>query len=102
LFELKLVQIGDARAAGAREQFQWAGLSAAFGFRINQAEFFAQTGPLGQWMWWTMVEQDRPDPASSSRRAGTPRRVLEYIYIDAITGEAQSYCHGADSKPIPC
>jgi hypothetical protein len=102
LFELKLVQIGDAHAASAREQFQWAGLSAAFGFRIHQAGFFAQTSPLGQWMWWTMVEQDRPDSASSPWRAGTPRRVLEYIYIDAITGEAKSHCHGANSKPIPC
>jgi hypothetical protein len=49
-----------------------------------------------------MVEQERPDPLSDPQRAGTPRRVLEYIYIDAISGETQSYCHGADAKSIRC
>jgi hypothetical protein len=102
LFERKRVQSGDARAASAREQFRWTGLSAACGFRRHQAECFAKTRPLGQWIWWTMVEQDRPAPASAPRRAGTPRRVLESVYIDAITGEAQSHCHGADAKPIRC
>jgi hypothetical protein len=102
LFELKLVQIGDARTASSRDQFKWVGMSAAFGFRANQAEFFAKTGPLGKWIWWTRVEQDRPDPAADRRRAGTPRRVSEYIYIDAVTGKAESHCHGADWKPIAC
>jgi hypothetical protein len=100
LFELKLVQIGAA--GSSRSEFKWTGLSGAFGFRQNQAEFFVKTGPLGKWIWWTMVEQKRRGPASDPRRAGTPRKVLEYIYIDAVTGKAESHCHGADSKPIPC
>ena len=102
LFDVALVQIGDARSARSRADFRWAGLSAAFGFRRQQAEFFARTGPLGRWIWWTVIEQDRPDPASDPRRAGTPRRVLEYIYIDAITGKSESHCHGANQQPVPC
>lgn len=102
LFELKLVKIGDARSASSRERFKWAGLSSFFGFARPRDDFFARTGPLGKWIWWTRVEQDRPDPASNPRRAGTPRKVLEYIYIDALTGKAESHCHGADSKPIGC
>jgi hypothetical protein len=102
LFELKLVKIGDARSASSRERFRWAGLSSFFGFARPRDDFFARTGPLGKWIWWTRVEQNRPDPASNPRRAGTPRKVLEYIYIDALTGKAESHCHGADSKPIGC
>jgi hypothetical protein len=102
LFDIKLVKIGDARSASSREQFKWAGLSSFFGFSRPKDEWFVRTGPLGKWIWWTMVEQDRRDPASDPRRGGTPRRVLEYIYIDAVTGKAESHCHGADSKPIPC
>jgi hypothetical protein len=102
LFELKLVKIGDASSAKSRQEFKWAGLSLFFGFARPRDEFFAKTGPLGKWIWWTRVEQDRPDPASNPRRAGTPRKVLEYIYIDALTGKAESHCHGADSKPIGC
>ena len=102
LFEINLVKIGDARSANSRQEFKWAGLSMFFGFARPRDEFFAKTGPLGKWIWWTRVEQDRPDPASNPRRAGTPRKVLEYIYIDALTGKAESHCHGADSKPIGC
>lgn len=102
LFELKLVQIGDPRTAGSRREFNWSGLSASFGFRGAQAEFFTRTGPLGKWIWWTVVEQERADPKASPQRAGTPRRVMEYIYIDALTGKAESHCHGADYKPISC
>jgi hypothetical protein len=102
LFDLKLVKIGDTRSGASRSQFKWAGLSSFFGFPRPQSDFFARTGPLGKWIWWTRVEQNRPDPASNPRRAGTPRKVLEYIYIDALTGKAESHCHGADSKPIGC
>jgi hypothetical protein len=102
LFDLKLVKIGDARSASARERFRWAGLSSFFGFARPRDEFFARTGPLGKWIWWTRVEQDRPDPASNPKGVGKPRRVMEYIYIDALTGQAESHCHGADAKPISC
>jgi hypothetical protein len=102
LFDLKLVKIGDARSASARERFRWAGLSSFFGFARPRDEFFARTGPLGKWIWWTRVEQDRPDPASNPKGVGKPRRVMEYIYIDALTGTAESHCHGADSQPIGC
>jgi hypothetical protein len=102
LFDLKLVRVGDDRAAASRTSFTWAGLSTAFGFRAQQAEFFARTGPLGKWTWWTVIEHQRADPASDPRRAGTPRRVLEYIYVDATTGNAESHCHGADQRPIRC
>jgi hypothetical protein len=102
LFEINLVKIGDASSAKSRQEFKWAGLSMFFGFARPRDEFFARTGPLGKWIWWTRVEQDRPDPASNPRRAGTPRKVLEYIYIDALSGKVESHCHGADSKPIGC
>jgi hypothetical protein len=102
LFDLNLVRIGEPGAANARADFRWAGLAAAFGFRGAQAEFFARTGPLGRWVWWTVVEQERADPAADPRRAGTARRVLEYIYIDATTGTTDSHCHGADQRPVRC
>jgi hypothetical protein len=51
LFDLKLVKIGDARSASARERFRWAGLSSFFGFARPRDEFFARTGPLGKWIW---------------------------------------------------
>lgn len=102
LFDLRLVRIGDERAAASRTQFDWAGLSTLFGFRRQQAEFFARTGPLGRWTWWTVIEQRLDDPASSPRRAGTPRRVFEYLYIDAMTANAASHCHGADQRPVRC
>jgi hypothetical protein len=102
LFDLRLVKIGDARSANSRQEFKWAGLALFFGFASPRDQFFARTGPLGKWIWWTRVELDRPDTASNPRRAGTPRKVLEYIYIDALTGKAESHCHGADSKSIGC
>jgi hypothetical protein len=102
LFDLKLVQSGDPRSASSRTDFKWAGLSGAFGFRRQQAEFFTKTGPLGR----LDVVDGRPArtrrPASDPRRAGTPSRVFEYIYIDATTGKAESPCHRADQRPIPC
>jgi hypothetical protein len=101
LFDLKLVQVGAAIADSSRTQVQWNVLASAMGVRGDMG-FFARTAPHNRWVWWTIVEQDRPDPASNPKGVGKPLRVMEYIYIDAITGKAESHCHGARSSPIPC
>jgi hypothetical protein len=102
LFDLKLVHAGAALADSSRNQFQWNTLATSLGMKSGlMAQFFARTAPHGKWVWWTVVEQDRPYPGSDPKRAGTARRMLEYIYIDAITGKATSHCTGP-SGPVPC
>ncbi len=48
------------------------------------------------------MEQDRPYPGSVPGAPGQPRHVTEWVYFDAVTGEAVSYCGGVTSFPIPC
>jgi hypothetical protein len=102
LFDLRLLQAADALAEGSRNHFQWNALATAMGMKSGHvAHFFSRTAPQGRWVWWTAVEQDRPYPGADPRRAGTPRRVQEYIYIDAITGAVTSHCTGPRGF-VPC
>jgi hypothetical protein len=102
LLDLKLVQVGAAVADSSRNMTQWGSLADALGVRRGDVDVFARTAPLGKWIWWTVVEQDRPYPGSDPRGPGTPRRVREYIYIDAVSGKATSHCQGPSPSPIPC
>ena len=43
--------------------------------------FFNETAPKGKWVWWTMTQHP-----------GAGGEQLEYIYVDAVTGEATSSC----------
>ena len=67
-------------------------------------EFLIKTAPHGPetWLWWTVVSQDRPDPAFRPGAPGTAVRVREFLYLDAITGAAISHCQGTRPTPIPC
>ena len=102
LLDLKLVQVGAAVADSSRNGTQWQSLADALGVRRGDVDFFARTAPVGKWIWWTVVEQDRPYPGSNPRGPGTPRRVRESIYIDAVSGKATSHCQGPSPSPIPC
>jgi hypothetical protein len=105
LIYLKLVQAGSALANSPRRLGQWNLLADALGVRRADVLFFARTAPHGQWIWWTVVEQDRPP--GSVPRLGTRRRVQEYIYqeyiyVDAVTGKATSHRRGPGPNRIPC
>lgn len=94
LIQLNLIQAGAALADGPGNRFQWGLLADAMGVRRPDMDFFAKTAPLGKWIWWTVETQDRPYPGSDPRGPGTPQRVREFIYIDALTGSATSHCKG--------
>lgn len=102
LFALRLVYAAAELASSARNQFQWNMLGRTMGLHGANPQLFARTAPSGRWIWWTVVGHDRPDPATDPRRAGTPARVFEYVYIDAITGKLASHCFGPVSGPLPC
>jgi hypothetical protein len=101
LFALRLVQAGAALSR-EREHAQWMSLGRSLGLGPGDVRFFAATAPAGRWIWWTAVELDRPDPGTDPRRAGTPARVFQYIYIDALDGAARSHCLGPVSGEVPC
>lgn len=100
LIYLKLVQVGSpADSSRSNLQFRWVGNPLGVG--APDALFFARTAPHSKWIWWTVVEQDRPYPGCVPG-LGACQRVREYIYIDAITGNAASHCRGPSESPIPC
>jgi hypothetical protein len=74
------------------------------GLRGFENEFFVKTAPRGprSWVWWTVTEQERADPASNPRAAGTPTRVRQYVYVDALTGAVTKRCTGSTPSPISC
>jgi hypothetical protein len=60
---------------------------------IIEEPFFVKTAPLGKWVWWTVTKHVA---------AGTR---YEYIYIDAVTGNATSHCAEQPVSPlvpVPC
>ena len=86
---LNLVQTGTALA-----DYSWASLRTLFTSMGTVGDlFFYKTSPVGKWIWWTVVKQDR-------YRIGYP--VQEYIYIDAVTGKATSACMRSSAGLIPC
>lgn len=94
-FKLKLMQVGVA----PNERSRWE----ASGVLDKNADFFYGTAPAaGTWIWWTIMTQNRPYPGSNPKGAGTPRRVQEFLYLNAMTGELTSHCRGILSDPIPC
>ncbi len=103
LLNVKLVLVGKALSDSSRDQYQWNTLETAMGGGLpgDDVTFLARTAPPGKWIWWTVVKQDRLDPGCVPGAIGSCQRVQEYIYIDAVTGKATSYCH-SPSRPIPC
>ena len=65
----------------------------------DDVTFLARTAPLGKWIWWTSIKQDRPYPGCVAG-LGRCQLIQEKIYIDAVTGQTTSYCHGPSL--IPC
>jgi hypothetical protein len=86
VLRLNLVQTSAALA-----DYSWASVR-TLGTSMDVDIFFFKTSPLGKWIWWTVVKQDRP----------LLGRVHEYIYIDAVTGKATSACQGPRTGLIPC
>jgi hypothetical protein len=102
LFDFRLIQADVSLGDSSRNHFQWTVLAEAMGMKSGHVtHFFSRTAPPGRWVWWTVVEQGRPYPGADPRQAGTPRRVQEYIYIDAVTGAVTSHCTGPRGF-VPC
>ena len=99
-FRLRLVYVGNE--LGTSPRYKTHSPLENLGARGFEAPLFVKTAPRAAWIWWTVVEQSRSDPAASAKQAGAPRRVSEFIYVNAMTGEATSRCKGAGPTEIPC
>src|SRR5262249_35141112 len=85
---LRLVQTNAAIADNSKNRW----LSSPLGLDGVDTLFFYKTAPLGQWVWWTVVQLNRPQQG----------RIQEYLYVDAVTGTTTSACLGPRSAPIAC
>jgi hypothetical protein len=70
--------------------------------RPTEEPFFVKTAPRGKWVWWTVAHHDVPGTRGVA--AGTR---YEYIYMDAVTGNASSHCAEQPTQntplvPVPC
>ncbi len=64
----------------------------------EDGRFFKDTDPQGKWTWWTVAQH-----------VGLPGARYEYLYLDAVTGQATSHCAEAQAEPdgyllveVPC
>jgi hypothetical protein len=99
---LRLVYAGPELARTDRNQHQRSSLARTMGLQVGNVQYFARTAPAGKWVWWIVFGLDRPDPRTDPRRAGTPARLSQYFYIDAVSGALESHCVGPVSGPVPC
>jgi len=75
--DMQLIKIGAHSFAGSpAHRPHWTGYSGI------DDPMFDETAPKGAWVWWTIV----------LNRTGRPGETYEYIYIDAVSGRATSYC----------
>jgi hypothetical protein len=76
----------------------------ALGARPRELDFLVQTVPHGAstWIWWTVMAQERAYPGSNPKGPGRPRRVEEFLYIDAVTAAVTSACKGPSPSAIAC
>ncbi len=101
---MRLLHVGDELGTQQRYRGHMLGDLSNLGLRSFENVFFIATAPRdpSTWLWWTVVEQQRADPAANPRAPGRPVSVREFVYIDAVTGAATSRCTGATPKAVPC
>jgi len=99
---LRLLYVSNEIATSQRYKPRMPGELANLGVRGFEGPFFVRTAPHDAWIWWTVTEQDRIDPAANVKGPGKPRRAMEFVYVNAVTGSATSRCKGAGPDAIPC
>jgi hypothetical protein len=89
---VQLIHVGATYEAGMPQLAPtWREGSGSFGGRDP---FFNETAPKGKWVWFTITQH--PNVAGEQ---------LEYIYVDALTGQATNHCgepQGRRLAAVPC